>query len=70
MPSERFITLPTIDGYDVIGENSGRPYAHRDTAQSANGVAFVLNQAAEDGPRAMARALVNVRTMPECEDLF
>lgn len=39
-----FGTLPTIDGYDVIVEATGRPVAHRPTHQSANGLAFRLNE--------------------------
>lgn len=52
-----FTILRTIDGWDVIDENTGRPVDHRATPQSANGVAFKLNNAMREGPRALARAL-------------
>jgi hypothetical protein len=52
-----FGTLPTIDGYDVIALDTGRPLDHRETLQEANGVAFHLNEAAKNGPKALARAL-------------
>lgn len=52
-----FGILPTISGYDVIALDTGRPVAHRETAQSANGVAFKLNNAAQAGPKALAFAL-------------
>lgn len=56
-----FGTLPTIGGYDVIANDTGRPVAHRDTHQSANGVAFVLNNAARGGVKALAQAFQSVR---------
>lgn len=45
----RFSILPTLDGFDVIDDATGRPVDHRDTARSANGVAFSLNDAARHG---------------------
>lgn len=56
-PTKTFDTLPTIDGYQVVFSDTGRPIAARATHASANGLAFVLNQAAKDGPKALARAL-------------
>jgi len=41
----RFSILPTIDGYDVIDNETGRPVDHRDNARSANGAAQHLNEA-------------------------
>jgi hypothetical protein len=53
-----FDTLSTCDGrHEVIDAHTGRPVGVRDTLRSANGVAFRLNQAAADGPDALARAL-------------
>jgi hypothetical protein len=52
-----FGILPCIDGYDVIALDTGRPVAHKDSAQSANGTAFRLNNAAQAGPKALAAAL-------------
>lgn len=57
----RFGTLPTIEGYEVISEDTGRPVAHRPSLRSASGVAFVLNGAAAHGPRALSAAFANVR---------
>ena len=54
--SAHFDTLATIDGYDVVDER-GYAVAHRDTRASANGVAYVLNNAAKAGPKALASAL-------------
>ena len=34
-----FSVLPTIDGFDVIDNATGHPVDHRETRQSANGVA-------------------------------
>jgi hypothetical protein len=57
-----FGTLPAIDGYQVIAEDTGRPVAHRETLQSANGVAFRLNNIAASGSaRALATALGRLR---------
>jgi hypothetical protein len=56
-----FGTLRTIDGYDVIATDSGRAVAHRATHASANGVAFVLNDAAAGGAKALARAFKSMR---------
>lgn len=62
-----FATLPTIDGYEVIATDTGHPVAHRETLHSANGVAFMLNNAAQSNPsnpekrqRAMGRAFAAV----------
>ena len=51
-----FTTLPTIDGYDVIDTTTGRAMDHRETKRSASGRAFVLNEAAKVGPRALAQS--------------
>lgn len=42
----RFCTLPTMDGYDIISEDNGRPIASRATRREANGVAQTLNSVA------------------------
>lgn len=48
-PFNRFSTLATIGGgFEVIDEN-GRAVAERADRASANGVAYMLNQAAADG---------------------
>jgi hypothetical protein len=60
LDTRRFGTNPTIDGgYEVVCEHTGRPVAHRASHQSANGVAFTLNEAMKRGPKALARALQN-----------
>lgn len=53
---QRFTTLPCIDGHEVI-DRDGRAVDWRPTKRSANGVAYVLNNAAKNGPDALARAL-------------
>ncbi len=59
---KRFDTLPTIDGYEVVAADTGRPVAVRPSHASANGVAFRLNQVAATGcPRSLATALSNLR---------
>lgn len=55
-----FGTNPAIDGYEVVANDTGRPVAHRDSLQSANGVAFVLNDAAAHGQKALLNALSGV----------
>jgi hypothetical protein len=58
----KFGTLPCIEGFEVIAEDDGRPVAHRETLQSANGVAFRLNNIAASGNmRALATALGRLR---------
>ena len=52
----RFTTARCIGGWEVIDQD-GRPVDRRDTHQSANGVAYMLNRAARSGPKALARAL-------------
>lgn len=39
----RFSALPTMDGYEVVADDTGRPVARRDSRRSANGVAQTLN---------------------------
>lgn len=56
-----FGILTTIDGFEVIAEDTGRPVAVRDTAMSANGTAQVLNLAARGGPEDLRRAFKRVR---------
>lgn len=56
-----FGILPTLDGWEVIANDTGHPVAVRETAQSANGTAFVLNDALRDGPRALSRAMRQMR---------
>lgn len=61
-PFKRFDTLPTIDGYEVVAVDTGRPVAVRGSHASANGVAFRLNQVAATGdPRSLAAAITNLR---------
>lgn len=57
MLRQTFTVLPTIDGFEVIEDATGRPIDHRDTKQQANGRAQYLNRAAAASPRALARAL-------------
>ena len=53
-----FAMAPTIDGYEVIALDTGRPVSESGlTAQQANGKAQYLNNAAANGPKALARAL-------------
>ncbi len=59
-----FGILPTINGYDVIALDTGHPVDHRESAQSANGVAYRLNNAALAGPKALANAL-GARSYPD-----
>jgi hypothetical protein len=56
-PGKAFEVLPTIDGFDVIDSDTGRPVAHRESRRSANGVAFRLNNAHRAGGREFERAL-------------
>ena len=49
-----FTTLPTIDGYDVIASDTGRPVDHRDTLREANGVAYRLNNIVQEASEARA----------------
>ena len=46
---KQFATLPSIDGFDVICADTGRPVDHRDTLKEATGVAYYLNQVAAEG---------------------
>lgn len=53
-----FTIGPTLDGYEVIAIDTGRPVSESGlTPQQANGKAQHLNNAAANGPRALARAL-------------
>lgn len=49
-----FSTLPCIDGYDVIATDTGRPVDHRATLREANGVAYRLNNIAQESGEARA----------------
>lgn len=51
-----FSTLATIEGWEVV-DDRGRAVAHKPTAASANGVAFMLNNAAKAGPKALVSVL-------------
>jgi hypothetical protein len=55
----RFDYGPTIDGYEVIDRDTGRPVGFSyETRAEANGKAFQLNGIAQTGDRrALARAL-------------
>jgi hypothetical protein len=54
-----FEAEPTIEGFDVIDVQTGRPMGFpRETRREANGVAQTLNNVAASGkPGALARAL-------------
>jgi ribosomal protein S7 len=52
-----FSVAPTIDGFEVIDNATGRPLDTRPTRASAQGFAYILNGAAARGPKALARAL-------------
>lgn len=39
----RFSALPTMEGFDVVADDTGRPVASRGTRREANGVAQTLN---------------------------
>jgi hypothetical protein len=64
----RFTVLPTIDGYEVIDSDTGRPVDHRDNPRSANGAAQYLNDAArQSDPRVLLNALVRGRASDPCD---
>lgn len=49
---------PTIDGFEVIALDTGRPVTESfETPQQANGHAQYLNQVARNGSKALAKAL-------------
>ena len=53
-----FAAQSTLAGFEVIDTTTGRSMGfERDTLASANGIAQALNNAAIQGPRALARAL-------------
>ena len=53
-----FSTLPEGDGWVVVDELSGHPVTRpRDSHQSAAATANILNSAARQGARALAKAL-------------
>lgn len=55
---QRFGTLPTINGYEVVDMATGRSLGfERPTRNSANGIAQSLNRAALSGSRELSRAL-------------
>lgn len=56
----RFSTLATMSGYEVVDER-GHPVAEREDRQSASGVAFMLNRAAADGGEALAKTIAKLR---------
>ena len=60
----RFTTLPTIDGFDVVDDHTGRPVDHRSSLASANGVAYKLNSAMLAGTDALCAAL-GARKQPQ-----
>lgn len=39
-----FSVIPTIDGYEVVADDTGRPVLSRDTRREANGAAQRLNR--------------------------
>jgi hypothetical protein len=52
-----FGTLPSIDGYLVIANDTGREVQVCDNLSEATGVAEHLNAIAKNGPKALAIAL-------------
>lgn len=52
-----FGTLPSIDGYLVIANDTGREVEVCANLSEATGIAADLNAAAKQGPAALARAL-------------
>lgn len=52
-----FGTLPSIDGYLVIANDTGREVEVCRNLSEATGIAQDLNAAAKAGPRALAHAL-------------
>lgn len=53
-----FQAASTLTGFEVIDTETGRSLGfERDTLASANGIAQSLNNAVQEGPRALARAL-------------
>lgn len=44
-----FSVLPTIDGYEVIADDTGRPVLSRDTQREAQGAALRLNSMNSEG---------------------
>jgi hypothetical protein len=54
--ASKFTTLQTIDGYDVVDEDTGRPLDHRGTLREASGVCYYLNGLAGH-PEALCRRL-------------
>lgn len=62
-PYRQFSYVPTIDGFDVVCDLTGHTVvAGRPTAQSANGVAQSLNEAARHG--VLDRALGCIEDRP------
>lgn len=61
-PEPAFGILSTLDGWEVIATDTGHPVAVRETAQSANGTARVLNDAMHSGARSLAATLKHVRS--------
>lgn len=52
-----FRAAPTLTGWEVVDGDGRSMGFERETAQSANGIAQSLNNAALDGPKALCRAL-------------
>lgn len=56
-----FEIAPTLEGHEVVAKDTGRPvtgtFTGENSAQRANGHAQFLNNAALNGPRALARAM-------------
>lgn len=52
-----FSVIPTIDGYEVVADDTGRPVLSRDTRREANGAAPRWSSIAAQGSKSLARAL-------------
>lgn len=63
----RFTVLPTIDGYDVIDETTGRAVDHRDTKLSANGAAQFLNEGVRAGVPLLSARLLRCNPSDPCD---
>lgn len=52
-----FSVLPTIDGYEVVADDTGRPVLLRNTQREALGAARRLNSLALQGGKGLVSAL-------------
>ncbi len=66
LPPERFSHIPTLDGYEVI-DFDGRAVLRGDDLLSVQSVVGNLNDAAQVGGRALARAIGALGSDPMIE---